>query len=68
MKICLTFFAIGSARFIEKSISMKTEKPALIQIDSDLAEKSIFYEERPLDLQNILGKREKRYNFGPSEN
>lgn len=67
MKIFLTFFAISSARFLENSTSTKTDKQMLILIDSDLAEKRIFYEERPLDLQKILGKREKNYNFGPSE-
>lgn len=67
MKIFLTFFAISSARFLENSASTKTDKQMLILIDSDLAEKRIFYEERPLDLKKILRKREKNYNFGPFE-
>ncbi len=67
MKIFLTFFAISSARFLENSTSTKTDKQMLILIDSDLAEKRIFYEERPLDLKKILRKREKNYNFGPFE-
>ena len=69
MKIFLTFFALTAARYLENGgqSSMKTRAgdPMMIRIDSDLGEKSIFYESRQVDLQNIFGKQEKEEKFGP---
>lgn len=69
MKIFLTFFALSSARYLQNpdQSSMKTrvDDQMMIQIESDLGEKGIFYEARQVDLQNIFGKQEKEENYGP---